>query len=294
MESYDKHVPILEFLFRKSGVNVPALSEIPEILLEDQIQQTALNDIQRSKIQLYEHIATLQAKNKELEAYAYTVAHDLKEPLAVMLLTSNMITKIADLTRDELKEYLRQINSTAYRMNTIVNSLLLFARVSKAEVSVENVDMALVVANVQDRLSHMIKEHQAQIDSPDIWPAAIGYTTWIEEVWANYLSNAIKHGGRPPHVELGASIQPNGMIQYWMRDNGPGLSQAAQARLFTPFSQIDNVSDPGHGLGLSIVLRIVEKLGGQVGIESEVGKGSLFFFTLPASSPAKPALLTSN
>ena len=66
--------------------------------------------------------------------------HDLKEPLAVMLLTSNMITKIADLTRDELKEYLRQINSTAYQMNTIVNSLLLFARVSKAEVSVENVD----------------------------------------------------------------------------------------------------------------------------------------------------------
>jgi signal transduction histidine kinase len=74
------------------------------------------------------------------------------------------------------------------------------------------------------------------------------------------------------------------MIRFWTRDNGPGLPPKEQARLFTPFNQIGRLPNRGHGLGLSIALQIVEKLGGQVGVESELGKGSLFFFTLPASS----------
>ncbi|MEP7133868.1 MAG: HAMP domain-containing sensor histidine kinase [Chloroflexota bacterium] len=296
MESYEQHVPILEFLFRKTGLNAPELSEIPEIL-EDQIQQATYSDLQHSKMLLYEYIAKLEAQNKELRAYASTVAHDLKEPLAVMVITSDQITNIPDLTLEALKLYLGQIRSAVHQMDTIINALLLFAKVSQTEAPVEHMDMSLVVANVQNRLSHMLQEHQAQLDLPEFWPDAIGYAPWIEEVWANYLSNALKYGGRPPHVKLGASIQPNGMIQYWMRDNGLGLSLDAQAQLFTQFTQIGNISGLGHGLGLSIVLRIVEKLGGQVGIESEVGKGSLFFFTLPAasaSSLAKPALLPSN
>jgi signal transduction histidine kinase len=74
------------------------------------------------------------------------------------------------------------------------------------------------------------------------------------------------------------------MIRFWTRDNGPGLPPQAQVRLFTPFGQVGSVRKLGHGLGLSIVHQIVEKMGGQVGVESELGKGSLFFFTLPASS----------
>src|SRR4030095_15633347 len=87
-----------------------------------------------------------------------------------------------------------------------------------------------------------------------------------------------------PRVELGASTQSDGMIRFWTRDNGPGLPPEAQARLFAPLSQINPMSTQGHGLGLSIVIRIVEKLGGQVGLESEAGQGNLFFFTLPATS----------
>jgi signal transduction histidine kinase len=129
----------------------------------------------------------------------------------------------------------------------------------------------------------MIEEHQAQIVIPEVWPDAIGYGPWIEEVWANYLSNALKHGGQPPHIELGASSQLDNMVRFWTRDNGPGLSPDAQTCLFTPFSQIGRVAKSGHGLGLSIASNIVEKLGGEVGVESELGKGSLFFFTLPAA-----------
>jgi two-component system sensor histidine kinase/response regulator len=100
-------------------------------------------------------------------------------------------------------------------------------------------------------------------------------------VWANYISNAIKYGGRPPHIELGATAQDDGMVRFWVRDNGAGLTPEEQTRLFIPFTRLDQVQVKGHGLGLSIVRRIVGKLGGQVGVESQVGQGSVFSFTLP-------------
>jgi signal transduction histidine kinase len=123
----------------------------------------------------------------------------------------------------------------------------------------------------------------------------LGYAPWIEEVWVNYLSNAIKYGGRPPRVELGAETQPGGLVRFWVRDNGPGIAPEAQVRLFVPFTRLDQVRAKGHGLGLSIVRRIVEKLGGQVGVISTPGQGSVFSFTLPTQqvgpyTEAAPAL----
>ena len=101
-------------------------------------------------------------------------------------------------------------------------------------------------------------------------------------MWANYLSNAIKYGGPSPRVELGATEQADGKVRFWVRDNGPGIPAEKQAGLFRSFTRLDQARAKGHGLGLSIVQRIVEKLGGQVGVESEVGRGSVFAFSLPA------------
>jgi two-component system sensor histidine kinase/response regulator len=279
MTSNERGWAILESLYRAPVVNYPELAEALDIP-ENEIPDT-LDHLRRSQEELHMHITTLQVRNMELEAYAHMVAHDLKDPLAVIVATSDLVTDVADLTGEELKEYLRQIRSNAYGMNRIIDNLMLFAEVSKTEVPVEPVDMAEVVANVRDRLSYMIKEYQAKVGLPEAWPGAFGYAPWIEEVWANYLSNALKHGGQPPRVELGASTQPDGMVRFWTRDNGPGLPPEAQASLFMPFNQISHAGNPGHGLGLSITHDIVEKLGGQVGVESEVGQGSLFYFTLP-------------
>jgi len=106
-------------------------------------------------------------------------------------------------------------------------------------------------------------------------------------VWVNYLSNAHKYGGRPPHIELSAETQTDGTVRFAVRDSGPGIALEDQARLFKPFARLDQVRAKGHGLGLSIVRRIVEKLGGQVGVESQLGYGSTFYFTLPESREAK-------
>ena len=120
---------------------------------------------------------------------------------------------------------------------------------------------------------------------PDSWPIVLGHRQWIEEVWVNYLSNALKHGGRPPRVELGSEPQFNGSVRCWVRDNGPGIASTDQARIFKRFARAGSTRVQGHGLGLSIVQRIVEKLGGEVGVESSQGpgEGCLFYFELPAA-----------
>jgi signal transduction histidine kinase len=130
----------------------------------------------------------------------------------------------------------------------------------------------------------MISEYQGEIElsSRPAWPMVLGYAPWLQEVWANYLSNGLKYGGWPPRLTLGAAPQSNGMIRFWVQDNGPGLTPEAQGLLFTEFTRLEELRAEGHGLGLSIVRRIVEKLGGEVGVESTLGQGSVFYFTLPA------------
>jgi two-component system sensor histidine kinase/response regulator len=168
----------------------------------------------------------------------------------------------------------------------------LLSEVRKAELERTPLDMATIVAEAQERLAYMIKISRAEIIAPPVsaWPTALGYGPWIEEVWVNYLSNAIKYGGQPPRVELGAETLSDGMLRFWVRDNGSGITPEDQARLFAPFTRLDQIRAGGHGLGLSIVRRIVEKLGGQVGVESQVGGGSTFSFTLAAA----PAGLTDT
>jgi len=280
--SYGQRVSFLEFLYRKPGITLPDVPETPENL--ECLIRDVFDDLQRSKAQLREQVNALEVRNKELEEYAHMVAHDLKEPLTVLIMTADLINDIPDLNGEELREYLLQTRSTAYEMRNIVKSLLLFAEVSKAEAPRGAVHMAQVVANVQARLSYMIREQQAHVITPEDWPDAIGYGPWIEEVWANYLSNALKYGGRPPRVELGATPRSDGTLRFWTRDNGPGIPPEDHTCLFTRGNPLNSLSNPGHGLGLPIVNNIVEKLGGQVGVESEVGKGSLFFFTLPAAA----------
>jgi len=234
---------------------------------------------------MHQHTLELQARNEDLDAFAHTVAHGLKNPVALILgLAEALEADYATAPDEELRRYLHTIARNGRKMSSIIDELLVLAEVRKMEAVVEPLEMAGIVAEALQRLARMIDERQAEIILPDTWPMALGYTTWIEEVWVNYLSNAIKYGGQPPRVELGATVQADGNVCFWVRDNGDGIPPQEQARLFTPFTRLDRTRAQGHGLGLSIVQHIVEKLGGQVGLESEVGKGSVFTFTLPGCS----------
>jgi two-component system sensor histidine kinase/response regulator len=205
MRAYKQPRSIPGFRFRKPDVNLFELAVSP--MMSEGVRRDSLSDLQRSHEQLRDLLSDLRARNKELEAYDHMLAHDLKDPLTILIAAADLITDVPDLTRQELKECLQQIRHTAYEMNGIINSLLLFAEVSKVDVPVEPVNMTKVVTNVRNRLGTMIKENRAKISIPRAWPRAISYGPWLEEVWANYISNALRYGGQPPFVELGASAQ---------------------------------------------------------------------------------------
>jgi PAS domain S-box-containing protein len=233
---------------------------------------------------LRRYAAELESQNAELDAFAHTVAHDLRNPLSLVVGLAEALEEDYDsISGDELRIYLHRIAQVGRRMSNIVDELLLLATVRKTDVAGKALDMEGILFETQQRLRDMIEKYQAEIVLPSAWPVAIGYGPWVGEVWVNYISNAIKYGGRPPRVELGAETHSDGMVLFWVRDNGPGLSPGEQAQLFAPFTRLAQSRAEGHGLGLSIVRRIVEKLGGEVGMQSEglPGEGSVFSFTLP-------------
>jgi len=228
--------------------------------------------------------AELEARNEELDAFAHTVAHDLKTPLTAVVGFSDLLQKrYSQMPAEKLGNTLAIIAQNGRRMANIINEMLLLASVRQMEEApVIPLNMGSIVDAARERLVDMFKEHAVQTNQPEVWPTAYGYGPWIEEVWVNYLSNAVKYGGTPPHITVGATPQPPDMVRFWVRDNGAGLTAEEQAHLFTAFSRLRQTSVEGHGLGLSIVQRIVTRLQGEVGVESTAGQGSTFFFTLPA------------
>jgi len=227
----------------------------------------------------------LETRNAELDAYAHTVAHDLKTPLTAVVGFSDLLQKrYPQMTADKLGETLAIIAQNGRRMANIINEMLLLASVRQMdEVPMKALDMGDIIDGARERLVDMFREHSVDIDPPEAWPTAYGYGPWVEEVWVNYLSNAVKYGGTPPHIEVGATPEPPDMVRFWVRDNGTGLSEEEQTHLFTAFTRLGQTTVEGHGLGLSIVQRIVTRLRGEVGVESVEGEGSTFFFTLPAT-----------
>jgi PAS domain S-box-containing protein len=233
---------------------------------------------------LRQYAGELETRNGELDAFAHTVAHDIKSSLNLMVGYARLLeTEHDSFSDEELEKYLQTISRSGQKMANIIDELLLLASAREEDVETGPLDMAAIVASAQDRLSHVIEEHQAEISVPAEWPVATGYGPWVEEVWVNYLSNGIKYGGEPPRLSLGATRLPDDTVRFWIRDNGPGIAAEDRARLFIPFSQLNQVRASGHGLGLSIVRRIVERLDGKVAVTSQVGEGSVFAFTLPTN-----------
>lgn len=232
-------------------------------------------------------VATRLEKNElvdELEAYSHIVAHDLKSPLATLKgrleLAEMMLGKAEETT---MRHYLAEASASARRLNDIIEELLVLAGVRRQHVVPAPLDMDAIVAESVDRLDYLLRQNAAVVHRPVAWPAAAGHAPWVIEVWVNFISNAAKYGGSAPQITVGGELGSDGCTtRFWVQDHGPGLDAAAQAEMFVPFTRISTIRAKGHGLGLSIVRRIVEKLGGTVGVESQPGAGARFWFELPS------------
>jgi len=260
-----------------------ALSALPAIGPGAEVEADAAALEVANRI-LHERVSELEARNEALETFAHAVAHDLKGTTGKLVgYAGFMRSAHADLTADETEKCLTGIHSSALQLSDIIDELLLLAGLRQEKVEIAALNMADIVDRALSRLTDRIDSCVAEVILPERWPSAVGYGPWVEEVWVNYIDNALKYGGRPLHVELGAE-RVDGVSRFWVRDNGRGLAPEEQSRLFSPFTRIDQAHTKGHGLGLTIVRHIVERLGGRVDVESPgvPGQGSVFSFTLAA------------
>ena len=254
--------------------------QLEEVLARVQTHLT-VRSLQRH---LRQEIVERDSLIADLKAYAHTVAHDLRSPLAGALGAAQILADPTDpITEEDRLDFAAMMVENLSKANNIVRELLVLAEVRQAEIHVAPLDMGAIVAAALARIAGPVREAGATIVPPSTWPGALGHAPWIEEVWVNYLTNAVKYGGELPLIEVDAATQPNGQVRFWVRDHGAGLTPEQQAVLFAPFTRLDLTRATGHGLGLSIVQRIAQKLSGHVGVEScgVPGQGSIFYFTLP-------------
>ncbi len=275
-----------ETIDKLKGFEIGAVDYITKPFQQEEVlaRITAHLTLRHQQKALEKQKKELEQQNSELEAFAHTVAHDLKNPLSdIFGLNDLLINRLDKFSKSKILEFLQIVRQSCLKVFTIINALLLLASARNQEVKMESINMAQIIMEVKQRLAPMIEKYQGEIIVPTTWPGVEGYAPWIEEVWINYLTNGLKYGGNPPRLELGATDEKDNSIRFWVRDNGQGLCEEEQSHLFIPFTRINQARIEGQGLGLSIVQRIVAKCGGEVGVESQKGQGSLFYFTLPKS-----------
>lgn len=222
---------------------------------------------------------------RELDAYAHTVAHELKTPLSVSLGFLDLLKMDKGEKTPAVTLYIDGVERSSYHALNIVDELLMMAAIrGRQEIPIGPIDMESLVAKALYRTRHAQETDEVTLSLPDEWPPVLGYDPWIEQVWINLLTNARKYGGQPLKIDIRAERQGDGMVRFSLTDNGKGIPLDQQSRLFQQFERLNEyIGSNGHGLGLSIVQRIIEKLNGEVGIDNSEGVGATFYFTLPAA-----------
>ena len=225
---------------------------------------------------------SLSATNKELEAFSYSVSHDLRAPLrSIDGFSLALMEDYADKLDGEGKDYLRRIRGATQRMALLIDESLKLARISRSELTYEVLDLSAMAKSILAGLQEADPTRQVECAVPD-GITALGDTRSLQMVLENLLSNAWKYTSKKEHarIEFGASWQ-DGQRVYFVRDDGAGFDMAYAQRLFGVFQRLHTETEfPGVGVGLAIVQRIVLRHGGHVSAEGAVGMGATFSFTL--------------
>ncbi len=227
----------------------------------------------------------------DLDAYARSVAHDLKNPLGSLVSLTDLIReKIEDNDLDEIDEMADIVCEQSRKMMRIIEGLLMLARIRKDDIVKVPVNTGEILDEVFRRLKNEIIKRDAVINLPAEWPVVLGHTQWIEEVWSNLISNALKYGGIPPVINMGYEQMSSTSVKFWIQDNGNGLPASSLKKIFEDFERLGVTDTDGYGLGLPIVKRIFEKLGGEITASSsnKPGEGCVFSFTLNKAVAGEP------
>jgi PAS domain S-box-containing protein len=229
-----------------------------------------------------ERTAQLESANKELEAFSYSVSHDLRAPLRAMDGFSQAVLEdCAPQLSDEGVSYLKTIREGAQRMGALIDDLLTFSRLSRAPLKIQEVNTDVLVRGVLEDLRSEREGRKIELHVGEL-PDCMGDPALLKQVWINLLSNAFKYTQKRKiaRVEIGIEPGPEGEV-YYVRDNGTGFDMRYSGKLFGVFQRLHRSEDfEGTGVGLAIVQRIILRHGGRVWAYSEPDRGATFYFTL--------------
>lgn len=241
----------------------------------------------RERFEAREKIAkalfNMKKSNEELEAYAYVTSHDLKEPLRMVSGYLQLLERrYSDKLDDNAREFIKYAVEGASNMNDLINDLLVLSRISTKAAEFEKVDLNKVAESVKSALKFKIDENRALINIGRL-PEVTAEPTQMQQLIQNLVANALKFRSKEnPVIEIGAEKQ-GGYYKIWVKDNGIGIEKDFFEKIFVIFQRLHSrVEYPGTGIGLAICKKIIERHGGRIWVESEPGKGSAFYFTLPA------------
>jgi PAS domain S-box-containing protein len=224
--------------------------------------------------------AELQSANDELEAFAYSVSHDLRAPLRAMEGFANALAEdYGDRLNAEGREYCQHIMDSAERMDTLISDLLAYSRLGRTEMHLRPVDLAAVVDEAVRQLQPELKASGATAAVDVESPPVQAHPGTLRQVISNLVANALKFvgAGVTPHVRVWSEVR-GGFVRLWVEDNGIGVAAEHHARIFDVFERLHGIENyPGTGIGLAIVQRATARMGGRCGLVSELGKGSHFW-----------------
>jgi len=233
--------------------------------------------LQQANLRLMDTVA-------ELEAFSYSVSHDLRAPLRVMQgFATTLLEDYGDRLDDLGLNFARRIVEAAQHMDLLIRDLLAYSRLNQTELNLEPVDLTGVVASAITDLQTEIEERRAQITVAEPLPRVIGHPGILIQIIQNLISNAVKFVPPEvqPQVQIWAEENPFG-VRLWVKDNGLGIAAEYYERIFRIFERLHTSEEyPGTGVGLALVHKGIERLGGRVGVESKIGQGSRFWLELP-------------
>ncbi|MCB9454258.1 MAG: HAMP domain-containing histidine kinase [Anaerolineaceae bacterium] len=238
-------------------------------------------------------IKVLEQRLLEKETELQLLVHDLKQPITSIISATNLLNGYIDrLGKDQIAAKLQHISEASWGMNDWITSILLLAQIRNSE-QVETTPVSMLEAlnsairSLQDLLDRVSATVQVG-NSFDSLPLIQANPTWVQHIWANFISNACKYGGSPPLITF-SGTRLDGTVQFTVQDNGQGIPPEKQNLIFEPFTRLEThaLKKSGTGVGLTTAKLLVEKLGGEVGVISDTG-GSTFWFTLRVS-PGVPA-----
>ncbi len=277
----------------KVGQDISGLVQVEDITerVRAQARVQALNRTLEARVAM--RTRELMQANQELEAFAYSVSHDLRAPLRSIDGFSRVLIERYEGQLDESgRDYLRRVRKAALRMGDLIDAILQISRLGRAALRRESVDLSRMALEVVDELRADDPGRELTVR---IMPGlvAVGDAALLRNLLGNLLGNAWKftRGRENALVEFGAVDLPGGETEFYVRDNGAGFQQAYVDKLFRPFQRLHPQEEfSGHGIGLASVKRIVERHGGRIRAEGREGEGAVFYFTLPeGGESADPA-----